>query len=1456
MIICQAHYFIYIFSLVFINFYTGQCNNEIANNIDLETLSHPTVNVTTNILAKIDNNITITCYVKPNASQIWWTLQDFNITDEEKYSIIYSPPDSKEYSQSILTILNAELTDTGNYTCNAISLQSVQPAIATSYVNVTIPGEVVAKKDTVRLKIDGHDTLYCVFKGLPLQNFHWIKENDTSSYEDLKPLTNSTRLNETHVNMTLNVAGINRSDNGTYHCIAEDAIRGTFSDSVTLLVLDKPQLQVDFLKAVGAHMIFINWTVNDGNDPILRYDVQFMENGVEAWQFYQEQIGGGNKSYVLKGFNNGTEYKFRVQAVNSLGASLPVITQSIRTLDSNPDFVPEISVNGVTFNSITIGWTQPPPELADHVQYYELVAQATNSTTNKQAVQTAQSMPLYLFINLEAATTYTFKVRACNEYTGQCGLYSQVVNGTTMDGAAGPPENVQVQCKFDNISQTSFLFVTFEPPKKPNGKIVHYNVQLNGVSEFKNERGVRDRKTYGPKIKTVDEKSRVARFEQVPPNTNYTVDISGTTRPKKHGEKISVNCTMPPTVPIKDTLLKFYWTKLEENGIFIFKLAIPKISEHTGPICCYRVFLVRLKPQQTLAELPPPDDMTISSYAEVHQNGSGGAYVAEMFTSDVQLTYVFLGDSLWLNSSNTDCVRCVGLQPAKNKPKPSTTTTTSTETPVETTSITSTSTLSSTESILEDATLNPKLSLRKRQIYNRIRRSTIDITKLIETNADKADPTLPYDGPLDENSNYTAFVEIIVHGAEPRQTMATYTAYMDLMRPASDFIPISALNDTSLEPLGLVTQIICGILLIAIIFIPAICILHKYTKQVARAQGAEMITLRNSFRQLCRSLRGRHQLVSSHPPNMAPIAKADLFDAYVERHRDSDYGFQQEFEQLPDRFPDRTTRASDARENIYKNRYPDIKAYDQTRVKLSQVDSIAGSDYINANVVLGYKERKKFICAQGPMDNTVCDYWRMIWEQRLELIMMLTNLEEYSKTKCAKYWPDKTEGTKSFGDINVNHINESRYSDYIIRELKVIRGTEERSVTQYHFLVWKDFMAPEHPHGILKFIKRMNEAHSLERGPVLVHCSAGVGRTGTLVALDSLLQQLQEEQQVTIFNTICDLRHQRNFLVQSLKQYIFVYRALMEMAQYGDTEMPANKLKTIVKNLKKCDKDNKSGMQEEYEKLKSVLEDRKAFSVGTGEENRPKNRSELVIPYDRNRVILTPIPGHEHSTYINASFIEGYDNSESFIITQDPLESTTPDFWRMIFEQGVNIIVMLSDLGSDNTKKCPRYWPDDEVTYDHIRVKYIQSESCPYYTRRELSVTNRKVDEVVMVTQLQYHGWPTVEGEVPEVTRGLIELADQVVQALEGNTVAFGSHTPPTVVHCCYGSDRSSMFVDICILIQQLRIEKRVDIFATTRKLRSQRSCMINTFAQYEFLYRAILNYADLHHLCEEVSDT
>lgn len=200
-----------------------------------------------------------------------------------------------------------------------------------------------------------------------------------------------------------------------------------------------------------------------------------------------------------------------------------------------------------------------------------------------------------------------------------------------------------------------------------------------------------------------------------------------------------------------------------------------------------------------------------------------------------------------------------------------------------------------------------------------------------------------------------------------------------------------------------------------------------------------------SRRALCHGRNGnphhhRHLLGtnSAKPPVLPPISKEDLVKAYQEKHKDSDYGFQHEFELLPDKFADRTTKYSDLKENTHKNRYPDIKSYDQTRVKLSTMNGLCGSDYINANFVIGYKERKKFICAQGPMDSTINDFWRMIWEQHLEIIVMLTNLEEYNKTKCAKYWPENINDSTQYGDMLITFASDSYYADYIVRNLKVL----------------------------------------------------------------------------------------------------------------------------------------------------------------------------------------------------------------------------------------------------------------------------------------------------------------------------------------------------------------------------------------------------------------------------------
>ncbi|CAG9796097.1 unnamed protein product [Diatraea saccharalis] len=253
-------------------------------------------------------------------------------------------------------------------------------------------------------------------------------------------------------------------------------------------------------------------------------------------------------------------------------------------------------------------------------------------------------------------------------------------------------------------------------------------------------------------------------------------------------------------------------------------------------------------------------------------------------------------------------------------------------------------------------------------------------------------------------------------------------------------------------------------------------------------------------------------------------------------------------------------------------------------------------------------------------------------------------------------------------------------------------------------------------------------------------------------------------------------------------------------------------------------------MEHEFEKMinNPVAEPVKSCAAGASEEVRAKNRSGDCLPYDRNRVILTPLPGRDFSTYINASFIEAYDNSEGFIITQDPLPTTIADFWRMVSEHNVSTIVMLSEIGEG---KCPRYWDDGTTQYDHIDVQYEESDSCPYYTRRQFRVTNNKNGDTISVRQLQYQGWPTAPGHVPEVTRGVAELADAAR--------SHHAHAPPMLVHCHLGTERSALFVALCILICQLRVERRVDVNSVARKVRSQRARTIDTFVS--IIYTSII---------------
>lgn len=181
------------------------------------------------------------------------------------------------------------------------------------------PGKITPAKD-VKRKVGESVSLECLIEGYPLTNFTWLKGNDSESSERLAELMTIERSDEMHVKSSLVFESVTRRDNGTYICRAYD-YNGPVSASLSLFVIDIPQVNIDFMKAVGARKIYLNWTTNDGNEPIKKYFIQHMKNGSDRWLFYAEEIGGGNSSYVLKGFEKATAYQLRISATNAIGTS-------------------------------------------------------------------------------------------------------------------------------------------------------------------------------------------------------------------------------------------------------------------------------------------------------------------------------------------------------------------------------------------------------------------------------------------------------------------------------------------------------------------------------------------------------------------------------------------------------------------------------------------------------------------------------------------------------------------------------------------------------------------------------------------------------------------------------------------------------------------------------------------------------------------------------------------------------------------------------------------------------------------------------------------------------------------------------------------------------------------------------------------------------------------------------
>uniref|UniRef100_A0A8C5I078 Receptor-type tyrosine-protein phosphatase epsilon n=1 Tax=Gouania willdenowi TaxID=441366 RepID=A0A8C5I078_GOUWI len=489
----------------------------------------------------------------------------------------------------------------------------------------------------------------------------------------------------------------------------------------------------------------------------------------------------------------------------------------------------------------------------------------------------------------------------------------------------------------------------------------------------------------------------------------------------------------------------------------------------------------------------------------------------------------------------------------------------------------------------------------------------------------------------------------------------------------------------------------------------------------------------------------------------------------------------------------------------------------------------------------GFTEKNKFIAAQGPKEETVADFWRMIWELKVATVVMLTNLKERKEDKCYQYWPD--QGCWTYGNVRVAVEDSTVLVDYTIRNfcIQYVSFTKTpRPVTQLHFTSWPDFGVPFSPIGMLKFLKKVKAVNPPFGGPIVVHCSAGVGRTGTFIVIDAMIDMMHAEQKVDVFGFVSKIREQRSQLIQTDMQYSFIYQALLEYYLYGDTELDVSSLEGHLHKLHNTFTDgDRVGLEEEFKKLTNMRIMKENMRMGNLPANMKKNRVLQIIPYDFNRVILSMRRGQEFTDYINASFIDGYRQKDYFIATQGPLLHTVEDFWRMVWEWKCHSIVMLTELQEREQDKCCQYWPtEDSATYGDYTVELKGDTLCETFSLRDLVLTFVPEKQTRVIRHFHFHGWPEIG--IPAEGKGMIDIIASVQRQQQQS----GNH--PIVVHCSAGAGRTGTFIALSNILERVKAEGLLDVFQTVKSLRMQRPHMVQTVEQYDFCYRVVQDFVDI----------
>ncbi|XP_073491517.1 receptor-type tyrosine-protein phosphatase delta isoform X31 [Aquarana catesbeiana] len=1301
-----------------------------------------------------------------------------------------------------LQIEQSEESDQGKYECVATNSAGTRySAPANLYVRVRrIAPRFSIPPTNHEIMPGGSVNITCVAVGSPMPYVKWMLGAEDLTPEDDMPIGRNV-LELTDVRQSANYTCVAMSTLGVIEAIAQ----------ITVKALPRPP-GTPVVTESTATSITLTW--DSGNpEPVTYYIIQHKPKNSE--ELYKEIDGVATTRYSVAGLSPYSEYEFRVVAVNNIGRGPPSEPVLTRTSEQAPSSAPRnVQARMLSSTTILVQWEEPEEpngQIQGYRVYYTMEPTQHINSWTKYNVADSQITTIG---NLVPQKTYSVKVLAFTSVGD--GPLSNEIQVITQTGVPSQPLNFKAEAE----SETSIL-LSWTPPRSDT--ISNYELYYKEGDQAE-ELSI-----------TIDPSSSY-RLQGLKPNTLYyfrlaaraplglgasTTEISAKTLQSMFAKNFHVKAVMKTSVLLSWEIPENY------NSALPFKILYDdgkKADEVDGRAT--QKLIKNLKPE------------TLYSFVLTNRGNSAGGLqhrVAARTAPDVLRTKpVFIG------KTNSDGMITVELPevPANHKIKGYYIVIV----PLKKSRGKFTKPWESPDEMELDELLKD-ISRRRRSI--RFKREAdskpyiaahFDILPTEFTLGDQKHYGGFENKPLQNGQEYVFFVLAVIENTE--MTMYATSPYSDpVVSMELDPQPMTDEEEGLIWVVGPV---------LAVVFIICIVIAILLYKSKPDRKRTESDSRKSS-------LPNNKEIPSHHPtdpvelrrlnfqtPGMAshpPIPILELAD-HIERLKANDnLKFSQEYESI-DPGQQFTWEHSNLEVNKPKNRYANVIAYDHSRVLLSAIEGIPGSDYINSNYIDGYRKQNAYIATQGPLPETFGDFWRMMWEQRSATVVMMTKLEERSRIKCDQYWPSR--GTETYGLIQVTLLDTVELATYCVRTFALYKNgsSEKREVRQFQFTAWPDHGVPEHPTPFLAFLRRVKTCNPPDAGPMVVHCSAGVGRTGCFIVIDAMLERIRHEKTVDIYGHVTLMRAQRNYMVQTEDQYIFIHDALLEAVTCGNTEVPARNLYAYIQKLTQIEPgENVTGMELEFKRLASSKAHTSRFISANLPCNKFKNRLVNIMPYESTRVCLQPIRGVEGSDYINASFIDGYRQQKAYIATQGPLAETTEDFWRMLWEHNSTIVVMLTKLREMGREKCHQYWPAERsARYQYFVVDPMAEYNMPQYILREFKVTDARDGQSRTVRQFQFTDWP--EQGVPKSGEGFIDFIGQVHKTKE----QFGQDGPISV-HCSAGVGRTGVFITLSIVLERMRYEGVVDIFQTVKMLRTQRPAMVQTEDQYQFCYRAGLEY-------------